>query len=531
ADSPAAGFGARRGVLATALDRALEAEGAMQQAARTAARRATLLARLKDAMQDAMQDAAPGTVEDAGEGAGWQESTGAQDASLSPDRILPAAERMLAGLDRIAQAAQARQAASASLATLTQAREAAAQALQAHEAALARLTSDGWAKGLEAEAILTRLPDLETLAQIESERSTLARRIARMEAALAAFEATMQPLRAPLGLTTTAEVSETLMVARQRAADAAALQARIGALGEELLAARQAEGAAQVALAASAAEIASVLEGQADVPDVAPREHVGALAARDQMRAALARLNEEHARAAGDLEPQALAAEEQDTDPARLARLGAELAEAEAQRDAVLRRSGEADEALRQAMASGGGAEIDQRRATALESLREEARLAATKLLGLMAAQGALRRFRQERRGDMLTATEAAFARLTHGEWPRLETRTTGKSERLVALRDGEPVTAEGMSTGTRGQLYLALRIAGHADFVARNGALPFVTDDIHETFDDPRARAALELAGEMGQIGQAILFTHHRHLVDLARDVLGDVRVIELTK
>ena len=84
------------------------------------------------------------------------------------------------------------------------------------------------------------------------------------------------------------------------------------------------------------------------------------------------------------------------------------------------------------------------------------------------------------------------------------------------------------MSTGTQGQLYLALRIAGHAQFVAEHGPLPFVTDDIHETFDDDRARASLGLAAAMGERGQTILFTHHRHVVDLARGAVPSVRVIE---
>jgi chromosome segregation protein len=505
AEFPVAGFVARRAALRTALDLALEAEAAATLAAQARARRDILLGWLSDAVQ----------------GAG---------GVSTPERLQPEAERLLAQLEARAKEARARQAAAASLASLNHKRDAAEQALSLHRAALARVAT-GWAEGMDAEAILARLPDLDRLAQVEVEHADRARRIGLMEAALAAFEAVMQPLRPALGLADAASVSETLAAARQRAKAAEAGAAQISALARKREAARAAQGAAEQVMRASAAEIALVLEGQESAPEANPRRHVSTLVARDRDRATLQRLRAEHALAAGGLDEAALEAEAQQVDPARLAGLQADLAEAEAQRDGVLRRAGEADEALRLALASTGGADIDQRRATALETLREEARIAATKLLGLMAAQGALRRFRQEHRGDMLEATEAAFARLTHGEWPRLETQSTGKSERLVALRDGLPVTADAMSTGTRGQLYLALRIAGHADFVARHGPLPFVTDDIHETFDDMRSRAALELAGEMGKLGQAILFTHHRHLVTLARDVLGDVRVIELAK
>lgn len=86
------------------------------------------------------------------------------------------------------------------------------------------------------------------------------------------------------------------------------------------------------------------------------------------------------------------------------------------------------------------------------------------------------------------------------------------------------------MSTGTRAQLHLALRVAGHADFVARHGPLPFVTDVVLETFDDTRASATPALMAEMGRLGQAIMFTHHRHLVTLAWDEMPGLRVIELT-
>ena len=115
------------------------------------------------------------------------------------------------------------------------------------------------------------------------------------------------------------------------------------------------------------------------------------------------------------------------------------------------------------------------------------------------------------------------------GEWARLDTQSQGTTERFVGMRNEEPVAVSAMSTGTQGQLFLALRIAGHAAFVAEHGPLPFVTDDIHETFDDARAKAAFELAAAMGERGQTILFTHHRHLVDLALSAIPEVRILEL--
>lgn len=55
------------------------------------------------------------------------------------------------------------------------------------------------------------------------------------------------------------------------------------------------------------------------------------------------------------------------------------------------------------------------------------------------------------------------------------------------------------------------------------------ILDDIMETFDDTRARAALKLCAEIGGNGQAILFTHHAHLVELARSCIDGVTILNM--
>ena len=79
------------------------------------------------------------------------------------------------------------------------------------------------------------------------------------------------------------------------------------------------------------------------------------------------------------------------------------------------------------------------------------------------------------------------------------------------------------------GQLYFALRLAGYRSFARDPGPLPMILDDIMETFDDTRARAALQLCAEIGTNGQAILFTHHAHLVELARDSIKGATVVNM--
>ncbi len=131
----------------------------------------------------------------------------------------------------------------------------------------------------------------------------------------------------------------------------------------------------------------------------------------------------------------------------------------------------------------------------------------------------------------MMEATEAAFAELTNGGYPRLETRREGQTETLFALDSaGVARQAQDMSKGTRFQLYLALRAAAYAQLAGQGTCLPFFCDDIFETFDEDRTRAACRLMARIGRSGQAIYLTHHRHVVEIARETCGDaVRVHEL--
>ena len=47
--------------------------------------------------------------------------------------------------------------------------------------------------------------------------------------------------------------------------------------------------------------------------------------------------------------------------------------------------------------------------------------------------------------------------------------------------------------------------------------ALPFVADDILQTFDDARTRAAMQALIGLSQHVQVIVLTHHPHLLDVA--------------
>ncbi len=162
---------------------------------------------------------------------------------------------------------------------------------------------------------------------------------------------------------------------------------------------------------------------------------------------------------------------------------------------------------------------------TAYADIEEGAEKAIRSRLGLLAAERALRQYRDEHRNTLLKRTEEHFKTMTGGAYQELSSESIGGAEQLTAFRpsDERSCQVEHLSKGTRLQLYLALRMAGYQHFTESNGPLPFVADDIMESFDDNRSRSAFSLMSEISKQGQMIYFTHHEHVLDLARDACGD--------
>ena len=128
----------------------------------------------------------------------------------------------------------------------------------------------------------------------------------------------------------------------------------------------------------------------------------------------------------------------------------------------------------------------------------------------------------------LVTRASAHFARLTGGSFGGLLVDGDLEGQRLLASRnDGQVHEVGELSEGTVDQLYLALRLAGIEHHLDRaSEPLPVVLDDLLVNFDDGRAAAALDVLADLGTRTQVLLFTHHRHLVDLARDTLGPGRL-----
>ncbi|MGF6176265.1 AAA family ATPase [Ensifer sp. 4252] len=175
-------------------------------------------------------------------------------------------------------------------------------------------------------------------------------------------------------------------------------------------------------------------------------------------------------------------------------------------------------------------AALDEQRRTTLLEIEESARRYMELRAGVAAAEHGLKLYRDRHRSGMMARASEAFRTISRGAYDGVAAQPGKDGDVLIAVSaGGGSKAANELSDGTRSQLYLALRVAGYHEFVARRTPVPFIADDIMETFDDFRAEEAFRLFAEMGMRGQVIYFTHHKHLTHIAKKVCPNVRLHDL--
>ncbi len=189
--------------------------------------------------------------------------------------------------------------------------------------------------------------------------------------------------------------------------------------------------------------------------------------------------------------------------------------------------------AMDQVEAIGGDArvaEIEERRRTTLLEIEDGALRYLQLRAGTVATEQALVIYRERHRSSMMARASQAFRTISRGAYTGLAAQPAKDGETLIALSaGGGSKAADELSKGTRFQLYLALRVAGYHEFVRARTCVPFVADDIMETFDDFRAEEAFRLFAEMAGVGQVIYLTHHQHLCDIALKVCPSAQIHRL--
>ncbi len=221
-----------------------------------------------------------------------------------------------------------------------------------------------------------------------------------------------------------------------------------------------------------------------------------------------------------------------DTLPARIHSLQESLREAEQRRTALLEEKIREERTLEQMDGGDEAALLAERLQGLLAGIRTEVEHYTRLVLARQLLQEQIERHRRENQGPLLRRASECFAALTLNSFQGLRAEYFDKDEpELAGVRpSGDLVRVQGMSSGTRDQLYLALRLASLERYIDDSGAMPFIVDDILIHFDEQRTRATLELLCELANKTQVILFTHHRHVVDQAEKLgSGKVNVHEL--
>ncbi len=193
-----------------------------------------------------------------------------------------------------------------------------------------------------------------------------------------------------------------------------------------------------------------------------------------------------------------------------------------AAQEAAIRKS-EAAKAFKRVGGSDAAALAEAARQEALAEIAEVGERFVQVRAATCLLRWAIERYRTKKQGPMLERAGRLFSELTLGSFGHLEVDLNDKDEAcLVGRRNsGERVPMEGMSDGSADQLYLALRIAALEDYLEAAQPMPFVADDLFVNFDDSRAAAGFRVLASLASRCQVIFFTHHAHLVEVARSAV----------
>lgn len=177
---------------------------------------------------------------------------------------------------------------------------------------------------------------------------------------------------------------------------------------------------------------------------------------------------------------------------------------------------------------SHGAADAAADAEAAKADMKAEADLYVLKRAQQLLLSRAVEQYRTRRQAPLLTRAGAIFRTLTLGRFIDFRIDHDPSTPRLLGLRqDGETlVPIEGMSEGTRDQLFLALRLAAVEQSIAAGVQVPFIADDLFVNFDDDRAEAGLNVLAGLAASTQVLFFTHHAHLRNMGQAVDGLTRL-----
>ena len=175
--------------------------------------------------------------------------------------------------------------------------------------------------------------------------------------------------------------------------------------------------------------------------------------------------------------------------------------------------------------ANDAAADLRQQAESYAATLKQDAARFLRLRLATHLLEGQIEQFRKENQGPLLQKSGEMFQAITRGAFSGLGAEFNANDvPLLVGVRtDQTKVQVEGLSDGSRDQLYLALRLAALDRYLEEHEPMPLILDDLLITFDNERTRAILPQLAGLAKRTQIFLFTHHEHLVELCRQTLDE--------
>ena len=209
----------------------------------------------------------------------------------------------------------------------------------------------------------------------------------------------------------------------------------------------------------------------------------------------------------------------------RLQRTEVELADVDQQLKAALLRRGELSEQLRQLVADRRTTRLRLDENLLTQQLRdgiEQWRVVSTMSHLLKTVY---KKYEKERQPDTLRDASHYLQRMSGGRYLRIWT-PLADDVLLADAADGRTMPVQQLSSGTREQVYLGLRLALVTNYARRGIHMPVILDDVLVNFDVERTRAAAAVLLEFAQQGhQVLVFTCHQHVTEIFRQLNVEVR------
>ncbi len=135
--------------------------------------------------------------------------------------------------------------------------------------------------------------------------------------------------------------------------------------------------------------------------------------------------------------------------------------------------------------------------------------------------------YEQHRQPETLQEASGYLRQLTGGKYTRIWT-PLAHDILFVDTAEGQPLSVQVLSRGTREQLFVSLRLALVSAYARRGIHLPMILDDVFVNFDAARTKTACAVLRQFAQEGhQLLVFTCHEHVWQLFRELKGDTRRI----